>query len=305
MAVVSQEAAFIAALRACPLHPGARDLRDDTATLDIGETTLVLTVDSMVEGKHWLPGADMADVAWKLMATTLSDLAAKGADPIGVLLSHSLGPDDERFLAGLQEALAAHDVPLLGGDTVAGAGTRTFSCTAIGEATCRPVPFRASARVGDMIGICGTIGAAYLGFLHMTDVHGGRTSDPANVAAFTRPRPLLREGRALASGVHAMMDVSDGLYLDAHRMAEASSTTFALDLAAVPFARGLASAGGDLALRDAACRWGDDYALLFTAPSTFAPSVPFHRIGTVEARGNHVLLVNGAPVQGELGYQHG
>jgi thiamine-monophosphate kinase len=121
---------------------GAR-LADDAAVLGFGGEALVLTHDMMVEGVHWLPTQDMADVAWKLVATNLSDLAAKGAVPAGVLLGYMLGRDDARFLAGLREALDAFDVPLLGGDTVAApahaTGRRAIGLTAIGRATHRPV----------------------------------------------------------------------------------------------------------------------------------------------------------------------
>ncbi len=85
------EFAFIEALRSLATHPAARGLLDDAAVLEVGDETLVLTHDAMVEGVHWLPAQDMADVAWKLVATNLSDLAAKGAEPIGVMLSHMLG----------------------------------------------------------------------------------------------------------------------------------------------------------------------------------------------------------------------
>ena len=95
---------FIAALRNLPLHPGARGLADDAAVIEIGGENLVLTHDTMVEGVHYLPSQDMADVAWKLVASNLSDLAAMGAVPLGVLLGHTLAktttaswPDCTRF----------------------------------------------------------------------------------------------------------------------------------------------------------------------------------------------------------------
>lgn len=90
------ESEWIAALRGLATHPAARGLGDDAAVLELGQETLVLTHDMMVEGTHFLPGADMADVAWKLVATNLSDLAAKGAEPLGVLLGYALGHDDQR-----------------------------------------------------------------------------------------------------------------------------------------------------------------------------------------------------------------
>src|SRR6478735_9585527 len=95
------EAAFIQSLRPLAHHPAARGLADDVAVLEVGTETLVLTHDMLVEGVHYLPGQDPADVAWKLVATNLSDLAAKGAEPVGVLLGYMFGSDDMRFVEGL------------------------------------------------------------------------------------------------------------------------------------------------------------------------------------------------------------
>lgn len=287
------EAAFIQALKALAVNPGARGLADDCAVIEIGGETLVLTHDMMVEGIHVLPGQDPADIAWKLVAVNLSDLAAKGAEPVGVLLGHMLGDDDARFLAGLREVLEAHDVPLLGGDTVRGDGQRAWGLTAIGRATFVPVPSRGGARPGDRVYVTGTIGAALAGFeaLH------GRTD--ADSTAYRRPRPLLAEGRALAPVVTAMMDVSDGVLLDARRMASASGATFALDTAAIPIAL-------PEHRRAEALRWGDDYQLLFTAPAAQALPVAAHPIGTVLSLGDVPLVLDGnAPAPDDwLGYQH-
>lgn len=280
---------FIAALRALPLHPGARGLADDCAVLTIGSEALVITHDMMAQGTHFRPDADMADVAWKLVATNLSDLAAKGAEPVGVLLGHMLGRDDARFIRGLCEALEAFDTPLLGGDTIAAAGPRALGLTAIGRATHTPVPARSGAAPGDHIYLTGPVGRAMLGFEGAAD----------HLAAFNRPVPRLAEGIALAPHVSAMMDVSDGLLLDSWRMAQASGVTFAIDPLAVPVA--------EPARRDDAMRWGDDYELLFTAPPGALLPVPAHRIGTVTARAAAPLVLGGAPHAdaATLGYQHG
>ncbi len=280
---------FIAALRALPLHAGARGLMDDCAVITIGAETLVITHDMMAEGTHFREGADMADVAWKLVATNLSDLAAKGAEPVGVLLGHMLGRDDARFISGLHEALEAFGTPLLGGDTIAGRGMRTVGLTAIGRATHTPVPARSGAQAGDAIWITGPVGRAMLGF----------EGDPAHLATFNRPVPRLAEGRALAPQVTAMMDISDGLLLDAFRMAEASGVTLALDREAIPVA--------DPEYRDACMRWGDDYELLFTAPPAASLPVPAYRIGTVTARAAAPLLLGDTALTdpARLGYRHG
>ncbi|QGN53260.1 thiamine-phosphate kinase [Novosphingobium sp. Gsoil 351] len=296
---MSGEAAFIAALRAFATHPAARGLADDCAVLEVGGETLVLTHDMMVEGVHWLPGQDPANVAWKLVATNLSDLAAKGAEPIGVLLGYSLGADDLRFIDGLREVLEAFSVPLLGGDSVGGGAVQAHGLTAIGRATHRPVPSRSGARAGDGLWLTGEIGAAMLGF----DAVRGGLDEHVGARAFARPVPLLAEGRALAPLVTAMMDVSDGLLLDASRIAAASKVTLAVKTAAVPLAQGVEATGR----ADEALRWGDDYELLFTLPAGTEPPVPAHRIGDVVHAGQFPVLLDGAPPDPSqpLGYLHG
>ncbi|WP_324074933.1 MAG: thiamine-phosphate kinase [Erythrobacter sp.] len=283
------ETEFVAALRKLPLHPGARGLEDDCAVLAIGSETLVITHDMMAEDTHFRSNADMADVAWKLLAANLSDLAAKGAEPVGVLLGHSLGMDDARFLAGLEQGLTAYDVPLMGGDTVATTGTSTYGMTAIGRAVHVPVPSRKGAGVSDAIYITGPVGRAMLGY----------EGDPDHLEAFNRPVPRLAEGMALAPLVSAMMDISDGLLLDCWRMGWVSGVTLAIESALVPVA--------DRDRLDECVRWGDDYELLFTAPAGTALPVPAHRIGTVRARGHAPLLLDEAPLADpvRLGYRHG
>lgn len=280
---------FIAALRALPLHPGARGLMDDCAVLTLGHETLVITHDMMVEGTHFRPDADMADVAWKLVASNISDLAAKGAAPLGVLLGHMLGDQDARFLKGLGKALEAFGVPLLGGDTVAGEGLRSFGLTAIGRATHTPVPSRSGAKVGDAVYITGPVGRAMLGFEGV----------PEHRAAFDRPAARLAEGMALAPHVTAIMDVSDGLLLDAFRLAEASGVGIALDPQAIPVA--------DPARAGECLRWGDDYELLFTAPADMQLTVHAYQIGIVTASGEAALTLGGQDLgdPATLGYRHG
>jgi len=283
------EAQFIAALKALPLHPGARGLMDDCAVIELGGECLVLTSDMMAEGTHYRAGADRADVAWKLVAVNLSDLASKGAEPVGLLLGHALGEGDARLLEGLGEALAAFHVPLLGGDTIAATGAATSCITAIGRAAHRPVPSRAGARAGDAVYVTGVLGRAMLGFEGASE----------HRAAFDRPVPRLAEGRALAPLVSAMMDISDGLLLDAWRMAEASGVTLRLAREAVPVA--------DEARREDCVRWGDDYELLFTAPEGVVLPVPATRIGTAHERAGVPLIFGDEPLASpdKLGYRHG
>lgn len=289
---MSGERGFIAALRALATHPAARQLDDDAAVLDVGGDTLVLTHDALLEGVHVRADEDPADIAWKLVAVNLSDLAAKGAAPVGILLSHSLGEGDDRFIAGLSDVLAAYRVALFGGDTVRAAGPRSWSCTAIGRATHTPVPSRSGARPGDAICVTGTLGLAMLG-LKADERGSGSAAD----LAYRRPRPLIEEGRALAPLASAMMDVSDGLLLDASRMARASAVSFHLDSAAIPVA--------DPARPGACMSWGDDYQLLFAIDPDAALPVAARRIGTVAAPDGAMLRVDGViPDPRAMGFEH-
>ena len=293
------EAEFIAALRMLPLHPGARGLTDDAAVVN----GLVLTTDTIVEGVHFLPGDPAGDVAWKLAAQNLSDLAAKGARPEGVLLNHPLTDDawDRAFVAGLAEALAAFATPLIGGDTVSlpRGAPRVLTMTAIGADAVAPP--RSGARAGDGLWVTGTIGDAGAGLA----IARGAPGPDVLLAAYRRPWPRLAEGRALAPIVHAMADVSDGLLIDAARIAAASGLAVAIDLSAVPLSAVYRAFVGDDAMEAATA--GDDYQLLFAAPAGFEPPVLATRIGTFAAGAGLALTRDGMPVAlpPRLGYQHG
>jgi thiamine-monophosphate kinase len=293
--MASREEHFLTRMRALAVDPAARGLTDDAAVIAFGGETMVITHDMMVEGVHWLPGQDEADIAWKLVATNVSDLAAKGAAPIGVLLGYALGPDDARFALGLGEALHAFGVPLLGGDTVsAPIGGRSHGMTALGRATFCPVPGRHGTRPGDRLWITGPVGAAMLGYAALRDGIAG-----ADSSAFRRPVPRLNEGIALAPRVTAMMDVSDGLLIDAGRMALASGITLTIESATVPFPESLPQN-----LRHDAMTWGDDYELLFTLPPNQEPPCFAFAIGQAQEFSGDSILVDGAPPQGRLGYWH-
>ncbi len=291
---MSGESAFIESMRAFARDVAARGLFDDAAVLEVGSEMLVLTHDMMVEGVHFLPSQPREDVAWKLVATNLSDLAAKGAAPVGVLLGYMFGEDEDGFSVGLAHVLEHYRVPLLGGDTVSGGPPQALGVTAIGVATHRPVPSRSGAKPGDGLWVTGRLGAAMLGFEALRDETDESTD------AFCRPEARLAEGMALAPLVTAMMDISDGLLLDAWRIAQASQVTLAVDGRAVPIAT-------PEHRRLDALRWGDDYELLFTLPAGIEPPVPATRIGAVEPRGFVPMFLDGEPIAHSdgLGFQHG
>lgn len=293
---------FIASLRAIATHPAARGLADDAAVLG----DLVLTHDMIVEGVHYLPHDPPADVAWKLVAVNLSDLAAKGAAPEGVLLGYPLGDAgwDAAFVGGLGDALARFAVPLLGGDTVSAppGAPRMIGMTAIGRSA--HAPDRRGAKAGDALWLIGAIGLAGAGLAH---ARAGDAEPAALVAAYRRPRPLLAEGRIAAPHAHAMADVSDGLLIDAARIAAASGLALAIELDRVP--RDPLLGPADRAARLASVTAGDDYALILAAPDAAAgplAAIGATRIGRFAAGAGLTLgdRDGAVPLPATLGWLH-
>jgi thiamine-monophosphate kinase len=300
---MSRERAFLDLLKPIARHPAARGLADDAAVLELDPGALVLTHDMIVEGVHYLPDDPPGDVAWKLVAVNLSDLAAKGARPVAVLLGYALGSTayDAAFVAGLEQALSAFDVALLGGDTVRmpDSAPRAHGLTAIGRAPPHGAPSRAGAMAGDILYMTGRVGAAGLG---LAVARGERDGPGEWLAAYRRPQPRLAEGQALAPLVHAMADISDGLLIDAERMAGASRLAVEIDLPTVPVPEG--------ADRMTAVTAGDDYELLFAGPPGLSLSQPglarIAPIGRFRDGSGLTLLGEQGPLAlpRTLGYEH-
>jgi len=298
-------------LRALATDPAARGLLDDAAVLEVGGERLVLTHDMIVEGVHYLPDDPPADVAWKLVAVNLSDLAAKGARPLGVLLGFTLGDEewDQAFAQGLGAALAAFGLPLLGGDTVT-APARVLGLTAIGRAA-GPAPARSGAQPGHLLWVSGTIGDSGAG---LRILKGELGESAALVERYRNPRPRLEAGERLAPLVSAMMDVSDGLLIDSARMAAASGCAARIELESLPLSQAYLALLGEARLEAATA--GDDYELLFATTEAAAPAIlalaeeiglPFSRIGRFEAGAGLALTDRGeaVPVPATLGFEHG
>jgi thiamine-monophosphate kinase len=307
-----REQEVIERLRQIATSPGARELRDDVAVLD----GLVITHDSIAEGVHFLPHDPPASVGWKLVAVNLSDLAAKGASPAGALLSLTLAGDgqwESEFLTGVEHACESYALPLIGGDTIAlpEGAPRVLGMTAIGHAQ-GAVPDRAGGKPGDVVWLVGTIGDAAAGLALLQD---DRNAVGPLVDIYRRPIPQLAAGQVLAGSAHAMMDVSDGLLLDARRMAEASGCTMVIELDDLPLSSAfVAERGSDRPARLFAASGGDDYALLAALPAEVDPatlSLPegtrITRIGTLAAGEAPLSLTSGgAPVElpERLGFEH-
>lgn len=269
---------------------------------------LVATHDMMAEGVHFTPACPPADIGWKLVTVNLSDLAAMGARPLGVLMGAGIGAgrDEPWALAladGMAQALARYDVPLLGGDTIRCGPATVLSLTALGTVPPGQALDRRGARAGDDLWVSGTIGDGGLGL----EVALGRRQGRALLKQYRRPQPRLALGLALRGVATAAMDVSDGLLIDAARMAAAASLAIAIRSAAIPLSPA-AHASGVPVERLAAM--GDDYELLFAAPADAAGAVlaaaaasgtPVTRIGCFTA--GEGIMLDGTP-PAELGYRH-
>jgi len=213
--------------------PGALDLLDDAAVIRPREGhDLVVTKDAMVAGVHFLPDDPLDTVARKLLAVTLSDLAAKGAEPIGYFLSVAWPKDTPwpakvLFTEGLARAGRDWRLPLLGGDTVSTPGPLTLTATLMGEVPAGGMILRRTARPGDLLMVSGPIGDGWLGL----QAARGLIPDPdgALAARYRTPTPRLDLIGTLRQFARASADVSDGLLADAGRIAIASG--LAVDVA--------------------------------------------------------------------------
>jgi thiamine-monophosphate kinase len=277
-----REGEVIARLRRFATDPAARGLLDDAAVID----GLVLTHDTIAEGVHFLPFDPPASVGWKLVAVNLSDLAAKGARPVGALLSLTISGDGEweaAFLGGVEAACESYGLPLIGGDTIAlpDGAPRVLGLTAIGRAGGR-VPDRSGGEAGDRLWIVGTLGDSAEGLSEL-EIDANATGPLVDI--FRRPVPLLAAGQAIAPHAKAMMDVSDGLLIDCLRLLQASGCAAEINVDALPLSTAfIAERGEHLDARLFAATGGDDYALLAALPPELDPSTLSLPLGTRIAR---------------------
>lgn len=260
--------------------PDAFGLGDDAAVLTPpAGCDLVLTTDGVIAGVHFLPGDPPQCIARKALRMNLSDLAAKGAAPVGFLLSIALPAKTQdswiaAFAAGLGQDISQYGCPLLGGDTDHTPGPLSISITAFGTVPHGAMVRRATAKPGDVVAVTGTIGDAALGILLRRDADLAKRWGLSSAANdHLRQRYLLPQPRnALADGLRAhasaAMDVSDGLAGDLAKLCRASGLACEVDVAAVPLsdaARAVLSA--DAKMIERIITGGDDYEIVLTLPA--------------------------------------
>ena len=264
---------------------------DDCAVINMpGNNQLLAAADQVIENIHFLPDTPPEDAGKKLMNRNLSDIAAMGGVPLTALLTiASNGKDNEyieRFISGAAQAGMVFDVPVCGGDTASLAGIGfCATLTILGEVPCGKAILRSGARPGDFVYVTGCIGNSFYSGHHLDFV------------------PRLKEGAFLRGRASAMLDISDGLLLDAMRLAKSSNVSLMLDLASVPLRAGAVAPG---AFSD-----GEDYELLFTASEqlTAFPGNDFAGlscIGRVIEKGAALLVdKNYLPIKTDKnGYEH-
>ncbi|WP_341987654.1 thiamine-phosphate kinase [Azorhizobium sp. AG788] len=304
--------------------PAARGLFDDAAILTPPPgCDLVLTKDALVAGVHFFADDPPASVARKALRVNLSDLAAKGARPLGALLALALTrPMDaawlEAFAAGLGADAALHGCPILGGDTVSTPGPISISITVLGTVPSGQFVPRTGAAPGQAIVVSGTIGDAALGLqwrLDPTRVGFAPLTREAQAHLADRylhPQPRLALADTLRAHAAAAMDVSDGLVGDITKMLSASGCGGTLYAAQVPLSDAARAAIAlEPALLATALSGGDDYEIAATVPSAklaafmasaAAAGVPVAVIGETRAEGGlDIVGPGGVPLHLERG----
>jgi thiamine-monophosphate kinase len=253
--------------------PGAFDLVDDAAILKVAGADVVVTTDAIVEGVHFLKDDPPDTIARKALRVNLSDLAAKGANPAGFVLTLALRSADEAWLEPFARALgkdaATFGCPLLGGDTVSTPGPLMISITAFGRVPEGKMVRRSGAKPGDRVVVTGTIGDAALGLDILkggpiaTALAGDAAGSEMLIGRYRIPQPRNALAKAVRDHADAAMDVSDGLAGDLAKLCAASLVSAVIDASSIPMSAvgQKLLANGTISI-EAVASGGDDYEIL-------------------------------------------
>lgn len=266
---------------------------DDTALLRTSDGCTLATTDTMVRGSDWLDEWSTAEqVGAKCVAQNVADIAAMGGVTRGILVTLAADPATSVAWAvesagGIAAAARAAGAHVLGGDlSSAPAGTVMLSITALGDLEGRAAVRRNGARPGDVIAVAGTLGRSGAGFELLST--GRRDDDPELVEVHLRPRPPVEQGPVAAkAGATSMIDLSDGLVVDAARVARASDVVMAISAAGVApdVARLAPVLGADVGLR-CVLGGGEEHSLLATFPTSAQVPQGWRVIGRVHEVGD-------------------
>lgn len=286
--------------------PGALGLSDDAATVDVGAGfDLVVTVDAVAEGVHFFAGDSAADIGWRALAVNVSDLTAKGAEPVAYVMSIAFPerPSDAwmtEFCSGLGAAQTVFKLHLAGGDTDVRPGPLSITITALGRVPKGALVRRGGGEAGDRLFLTGTIGDASAGLALRHDPSEAKAwrleADHRDflLNRYGRPKPRTRLAPVLQRHARAAIDISDGLVKDAAALARASGTGLEVHCARLPISEAarIAVAAGGMRSEDL-ITGGGDYEVLAAIASAdctqFAESaegvgVAVTEIGTLTAR---------------------
>ena len=294
----------------------ALGIGDDAALIDVpAGHELAVSTDVLVSGVHFPPDTHPSDIGFKALAVNLSDMAAMGAEPRWATLALTLPAGDEewlaRFAAGFRELAERFGVALVGGDL--SSGSLNVAVQILGVVPAGSALRRDAARLGDQVYVTGELGGAALALRLLGE--GAAQIPEECLQRLRRPMPRVAAGLGLRGIARAAIDVSDGLFLDLARLAEASGVGADIELERVPLCRPVAA----IADREERMRLGlgsgDDYELCFTAPPdcerplaglASRTGLAVTRIGAITA-GDAVrwLLRDGSEFRpGQAGYQH-
>ncbi|UTW10457.1 thiamine-phosphate kinase [Marinobacterium rhizophilum] len=297
---------------------------DDCAQLRVPPgMDLVLSIDTLVEGTHFLPGTDPGRIASRLMGAAVSDLAAMGAEPAWFTLALTLPSADEPWLAAFAESLGAcarrFGIRLVGGDTTR--GPLTLSVQVQGLVPAGRGLHRGGAGVGDLVCVSGTLGDSRAGL--DIQLRADIQPDPLPATSqrllqrFFAPQPRLSTGLLIADYASSCIDISDGLLADLGHILRASAVGARIERHQLPLSEALRAYTGIEQARDWALSGGEDFELCFTVPAarweTLAAQlqhhdVPVSCVGEILPASAGLRLENdGAAVQTpglDAGYNH-
>jgi thiamine-monophosphate kinase len=283
----------------------------------MGDKYLLVTTDMMVTKAHIPKGMGPYDIGWSIIAVNLSDIAAMGGTPLGLVTAIGITrghPIDyiEQMVDGMNDCARRFNTSIVGGDTKEH-DDLVLCGTALGQVAKDGILLRRGAKAGDLIAVTGSLGRAGAGFYSLKRALGLKEAEDA----LKRPWPRIREGMALSKSgiVTSCMDISDGLSTSIFELSRNSGMTYEIDYARVPKAKEVDLAFHDLERqKDLVLNFGDDFELLFTirretedqlAQVSKECGCPMSVIGKVTSGEENILIDNGKREKLEnLGYEH-